>query len=261
MKPPDSLTRRGRVRVTELDALRGLALLMMVLHHFIFDLRFLLGLDVFAWQESRWFELMLRPFFLNVFLIVSGICCTFSRSNGRRGLRLLLVAMVFTLATPVFSALSGFEFRVYFNVLHVLAIGILLYALLSRGEKGGARRLHVDVLLMLFSVTLIYAQRLLPLLPAGIGLGGLPLGVVPSDLPTMSDYLPLVPWLGFFLIGAEIGRVAYAKRKSVLPPLPRWLGIGLTPLQFLGRHSLLVYILHQPILLAILFGLRGLGLI
>jgi len=83
---PDQTTKN---RVFELDALRGLALFMMFLHHFIFDLRYIFGLDVFAWQESWWFINLLRPLFLNVFLVVSGISSSFSRSNTRRGLRLL----------------------------------------------------------------------------------------------------------------------------------------------------------------------------
>jgi uncharacterized membrane protein len=117
-----------RCRAFELDALRGLALLMMVLHHLVFDLRYLFALDVFAFQETWWFENLLRPTFLNVFLLVSGICCTFSRSNTRRGLRLLVVAIGFTAATSIVSWFSGLDFYILFNVLHLLAVGTLLYS-------------------------------------------------------------------------------------------------------------------------------------
>ena len=43
-------------RAFELDVLRGAAVIMMMLHHFIYDLRFIFGLDVFAWQETGFFQ-------------------------------------------------------------------------------------------------------------------------------------------------------------------------------------------------------------
>ena len=61
-----------------------------------------------------------------------------------------------------------------------------------------------------------------------------------------SDYFPLHPNLGYFLIGAAIGKTLYRKKESLLPALADY-GIW-KPLCFLGRHSLWVYLLHQPIL-------------
>ena len=240
----------------------GLALLLMVLHHFIFDLRYLLELPVFAFQETRWFVYLLQPFFLNVFLVISGVCCTFSRSNTKRALRLLLVAVALSVATWAASVLSGYDLYIFFNVLHLLAIGILLYAWLTHGERKTGRRLpRTDVLLLLLAAALLWGASLLP---KAEGFGRwwlLPLGL-PSQLDfTMSDYLPLIPWLGFFLIGTLIGRHAYAGRCSAFPGAPAWLQQVSRPFAYLGRHSLLIYVLHQPILLAILFSLRAAGLV
>lgn len=249
-------------RAFELDALRGLALLLMVLHHLIFDLRYLLELPVFAFQETGWFIDLLQPFFLNVFLVISGVCCTFSRSNTKRGLRLLLVAVVLSVATWAASVLSGYDLYIYFNVLHLLAVGILLYAWLTHGENKTGRRLpRTDVLLLLLAAALLWGASLLPQ-AAGFGRWWLlPLGLPPQLDFTMSDYLPLIPWLGFFLIGALIGRHAYAGRCSAFPGAPGWLLQASQPFAYLGRHSLLIYVLHQPVLLAILFGLRAAGLV
>ena len=271
-------------RAFELDALRGLALLMMVLHHFIFDLRYLLGLDVFAFQETWWFANLLRPAFLNVFLVVSGICCTFSRSNTRRGARLLAVALAFTAVTTLVSRLTGQEFYILFNVLHVLAFGTLLYAGLTYSERvktqtgqervtaddrqessaqnnPGQKNPAVDVLLIVIAAVLIYLGSLMPHWQDAGSWLLLPIGLPPVPGVAMADYLPIIPWLGFFLVGALIGRIAYSDRCSAFPNAPRLVLQLSRPLEFMGRHSLVVYAVHQPVLLAILFGLRALGVL
>ncbi len=255
-------------RAFELDALRGLALLMMILHHFIFDLRYLLDLDVFAFQETWWFENLLRPVFLNVFLLISGICCTFSRSNTRRGLRLLLVACGFTAATVIASRISGIDLYIFFNVLHLLALGTLLYAAVTWPERRSAqsaanetRKAWLDVLLLLLAAVMLWLASLLPHWAAAGNYWLLPLGLPPVKMVAMGDYLPIIPWLGFFIIGALIGRRAYSTRQSAFPGAPGWLLQVSRPFEWFGRHSLGVYALHQPVLLAVLYALRGFGLI
>ena len=78
----------------------------------------------------------------------------------------------------------------------------------------------------------------------------LPFGITPADFTSL-DYYPLLPWSGFFLYGAALGQVLYKERRSRLPQ-PSWL----QPLTALGRHSLAVYLIHQPILLATLYILH-----
>lgn len=254
MKQPDR-------RAFELDALRGLALVMMMLHHLAFDLRYIMGLDVFAFQETWWFANLLRPVFLNVFLIVSGICCSFSRSNTRRGLRLLGVALLFTAATTAAAGLTGQPIYIFFNVLHVLALGTLLYSALTLAERRQGRRLAwVDVVLTLLGAVVLWLASLLPHWADRGSYWLLPFGLLPANVPGMADYLPLIPWLGFFLIGAVLGRQVYAAKTSAFPGAPAWLVSGSRPLVFVGTHSLLIYALHQPAILAILFGLRLAGL-
>lgn len=251
-----------RARAFELDSLRGLALFMMILHHLIFDLRYLFGLDVFAFQETWWFIHLLQPAFLSVFLVVSGISCTFSRSNGRRGLRLLLFSLGLTAVTALASRMFEPDFYVFFNILHLLAVGILLYAGLERLERRpDANPVRTDVILLLLAAVLLWlGSRLADL--ASLGAWWLlPLGLPPPTLVTMADYLPLVPWLGFFLVGTLLGRRVYGNRQSAFPGAPAWLQQASRPLALLGRHSLVIYVLHQPALLMGLWGLRALGLI
>ena len=255
-RPGQPATALPRCRAFELDALRGLAVLMMVLHHMIFDLRYLFGLDVFAWQESNWFIYLLRPLFLSVFLLISGICSTFTRSNLKRGLRLGAVALGFTVATTIVSLATHSDLYIFFNVLHLLAVGILLYAALTWHDRGP----RTDAILVLLTLATMYVALILPKEPVATWLL-LPFGVLPAGVPTMSDYLPIFPWLGFFLAGALIGRLLYRDRQTAFPGAPSWLLNISAPFMFMGRNSLWIYALHQPIMLAILYGLRGLGLL
>lgn len=270
MKPPEELQVPAapgavRERAFELDALRGLAILMMMLHHMIFDLRFMLGLDVFAFQESAWFQFLLRPLFVAVFLVVSGICCSFSRNNARRGVRMLAAAGILTAATVAGTLLFKTQMSIYFNVIHLITVGTLLYAALeSRDKKArtkGKREFRLAFAILASAVLLflgsvlgefrsISSDWLLPI--------GLP-SVKTANL--MADYMPLIPWLGLFFTGAAIGLVLYSGRATLFPGAPRRLVQTLRPFGFLGRHALAFYLLHQPILLGLLLLLRNTGVI
>jgi uncharacterized membrane protein len=83
-----------------------------------------------------------------------------------------------------------------------------------------------------------------------------PLGVVPEGL-FMPDYRPLLPWFGVVLLGVFFGNAAYLpwRKKSPPSPTPR----AAAPLAFLGRHTLLIYLIHQPILIATLWILGATG--
>ena len=74
----------------------------------------------------------------------------------------------------------------------------------------------------------------------------LPLGLTTEDFAS-SDYFPLLPYLGFFLLGAALGRTVYSKKQTLLPKVNSRNFI-LRFLQWCGRQSLLIYLLHQPVL-------------
>ncbi|MBP1757508.1 MAG: acyltransferase family protein [Firmicutes bacterium] len=249
-----------RNRVFELDALRGLALFMMFLHHFIFDLRYIFNLDVFAWQEHWWFLNLLRPLFLNVFLVISGISSSFSRNNTKRGLRMLAVSVAFTIVSCVLSLLLKIDIYIFFNVLHVLALGTLLYAALT-SKRTRLEPSAVQTILVLLVAVFLYIGGLMPdlnQLVQGNWLT-LPLGILPAVRPGMADYLPLFPWLGFFLAGALIGQLLYKSGQTAFPNAPAPLLTIARPFAFLGRNSLAFYAAHQPVILGILYALAAIG--
>lgn len=81
-----------------------------------------------------------------------------------------------------------------------------------------------------------------------------PLGITPTHYPAV-DFFPIFPWLGVVLLGVFLGNLLYAGNVRRFP-LPSWgHRFPFSGLEFLGRHSLLIYMIHQPILLAILWAL------
>jgi uncharacterized membrane protein len=80
----------------------------------------------------------------------------------------------------------------------------------------------------------------------------LPIGFLPNEFATI-DYFPLLPWFGVILIGIAVGNLIYpnAKRRYQIRDLPgNFFTKGLC---FMGRNSLIIYFIHQPILLTIIF--------
>jgi uncharacterized membrane protein len=78
----------------------------------------------------------------------------------------------------------------------------------------------------------------------------LPLGIMPLGFASV-DYTPLFPWLGVVLVGLGLGSVLYAGgvRQFRIPPVPDRV---VAPLTFLGRHSLVIYLIHQPVIILLL---------
>jgi uncharacterized membrane protein len=261
-------------RAFELDAMRGLAVIGMIFYHFIFDVRHMMGVNVFAFQDEIYFNDLIRPTMTLTFVVVSGISSCFSRSNAKRALKILLVSIIFSTAMAVASQILKMDLYVFFNVLHLLTVSTAGYALFQFFErKYLARRTLSDsetkahqgrtiTFFIVLAALILFFDRLTTLYYGQVnGYWLLPLGFLPKDTISMGDYLPIIPWLGFFLIGLVIGRVAYPDKKSLFPSASEGIRKLISPVAFLGRHSLIVYLLHQPVFLASLFGLRYLGVL
>lgn len=248
-------------RAVELDFLRGFAIFMMILHHGAFDLRFIFQVPHMEFEGSFVVDDILRPIFLMIFLGVSGIASSFSKNNAKRGVRLLGVALVFSVATFVINRYIIGMGVIYFNVLHNIALMTLLYAWITHKEETEQQRRNHDTLMLILAGMMLFYGLTWPDVTEMQVLNSyymLPFGFLPTTIGNILDYLPLLPWGGFYLLGAVIGRNLYRDRASRFPgTTPLTLRV-LSPFLFIGRHSLIVYLLHQPVVLGALMLLQRL---
>ena len=242
-------------RAWELDFLRGIALIMMLFMHMSWDVRFEFGVDAFSYLHEPWFWSFVHPVIVVLFVSVSGICCTFSRNNVKRGLKLLAATVGMYLATYVIYTITGIECLILFNVLAVLTCGIFLYALVSFIEKKTYAAPNViNVIMGLIGLYIVIVGCDIHYMDnATDNLLFLPVGFDIQNAPVMADYMPLFPWLGVFLIGCLIGRLCYKDKKTLFTAKGKVMTAIARPVEFIGRHSLVIYLFHQPVIYGLLF--------
>ena len=183
------------------------------------------------------------------------MCCTLSRNNVKRGFKLLGAALLLTLVTFLITKFAGIECLIIFNVLAVLTCGVFLYALISYIErKTHANANAVNVIMGLIGLYIVICGCNISEMDYSTdNLLFLPIGFEISGSPWMADYMPLFPWLGVFLIGCVIGRICYKDKKTLFPGRGKVMAAIARPVEFIGRHSLIIYLAHQPLVYAVLF--------
>ena len=227
-----------------MDAARGFSVLSMVAFHFCYDLRYVCGREL-AWFAPP-FQDVWRASIAWTFLAIAGFMCSLSRNNWRRGGIYAAVALAVTIVT----SLAGVDVPITFGIIFCMAASTLLFAALDTLGYAPKGALPAVVFLLAFLSCLNVAKGYFGL----THLIALPKSLYSTELfswlgfpgPTFSsgDYYPMIPFTLIYLAGASVGR---AMRERGFPSwMSEW---GFSPLEFVGRHALIVYALHQPILL------------
>jgi len=271
-------------RFREIDSLRGLALIMMIIFHFVYDLNYF-GIAEINVSYGFWKDFAYATAFLFVF--IAGISVWISRKRSESGPDNM--PDVSNNKNPVPERIKGEEeYNYRIDVLHsiifffrdpvnikffkrglfIYSLGILItfvtYLAIGRGFIIFGI-LHLIGLSIILSPFFFGLKKYLPIISAAIIISGfliqnihgpyllLFLGIHPADFISV-DYEPLLPWFGYFLLGMYAGSLLYPKGKRIFDLKEKF---SLNFLTIPGRNTLLIYLVHQPVIILILSILSG----
>lgn len=245
-------TSNHKLRAIELDVIRGFAIFLTIVHHFMYDVHYIFGYPYFSWLFGSVMENFYHLPGYIVFLAVSGVSSSFSRNNLKRSGRLALIAIGLTLITSIISMATKSDYYILWQMLHCLALSTLMNGLLERTALK--EKTKIVILLLTGFLIVFYLPQIIEafhldskgsplLLPFGIG-------YLRPEVPGMLDYLPLIPYSGCFFVGVVLGKIIYPDGKVEKQYCT---GKAFKPLAFMGRHSLAIYAIHQPILIALIW--------
>ncbi|TAJ45032.1 heparan-alpha-glucosaminide N-acetyltransferase [Methanofollis fontis] len=243
-------TSTSRRRFAEIDLVRGVAIVMMVIYHLLFDLAFL-GLAGIPVLTGFW-----RVFALvtaTLFIMLAGISLPISYARRRerevgfdlvvdyakRGGKIIGFGVCASVATWIFLG-EGF---IVFGILHLIGTAIILapfYLPLGRLNIP----LGIGFVLAAIPLQGVYGPWWL-----------IPFGIHPASFYSV-DYVPIIPWMGAALIGVGIGSLLYRDgHRQFSLSLPE--NAPTNALCIMGRHSLAIYLVHQPLIVALLLAVAA----
>ncbi|HEY3177392.1 MAG TPA: heparan-alpha-glucosaminide N-acetyltransferase [Casimicrobiaceae bacterium] len=227
-------------RVPSIDAIRAIAVLAMIAYHFCFDLRYF-GVINADFEHDR-FWLGARTVILSSFLLLVGVSLVLADATPASRARFWRHAVMIAACAVLVSAASYALFPrtfIWFGVLHAIALTLVLARPLVRYP-----RVALVAGLIVIGAGLAFSHPAFDQFALGW------IGFMTAK-PYTEDYVPLFPWAGAVFCGVAVGHALVRNRFAVLASFaqpPHWLA-------WLGRHTLAVYMLHQPILLGVLWAL------
>lgn len=232
-----------RPRFAIVDIARGVAIIAMVAYHLCWDLSYFRFIAADVGYDPAW--VLLARSILAVFLFLAGVSLVLGHGSGirwrsfwRRWIFVVAGALAISVAT-YFAFPQSF---VYFGVLHAIA----LFSLMGLAFLRTPLWLAMSVAVVVIGLPFFYSDPLFnEKVFSWLGFWQVP--------PPANDLVPVFPWFGAVLLGIIAMRLVLAagwsNRLAAIAPsgrLPRLLA-------FLGRWSLLIYLLHQPILLGLVY--------
>ncbi len=238
-------------RYNLLDILRALAVISMVLYHTLWDMKYIFEVSLpfmDSWVITLWLE-----FIRITFIGVSGFCWHFGRKKIKRALTVLLASALVYFVTALFMSSSP----ALFGVLFLLGVSPLITTALQKPLDKINPYFAAPFFFCLYALTRyvrhgyigIFAMKLfeLPEILYNGGMIGAAIGFKPEGFVS-SDYFPIIPWIFLYLVGFYVYKIL---REHSL--LDRLCVKRIRVLEFIGRHALVIYLLHQAVIFALLY--------
>ena len=278
-----------RQRIWEIDFLRGLMILFVVWDHFMWSVRSLGAMESYNTHVFQWLNDLSIDYatgalrstthdtFVTMFVLTSGISCSFSRSNGKRALKMCAFAILFSAVTYAASAIFNDKSMImYFNVIHVVALSVLIYTAIEwiwgKLTKNWQKNIFGVLFFALTMTALVvghcakYNIELHSGYPYSEGIGAYKYNWVNlmfgekqwvtnivMKFRSGGDYLSFLPDFGWFLVGAFLGKVIYREKKTVFPSVnPKYV----IPFTFCGKYSLWVYFISEAVMYGLIYLLH-----
>ena len=217
----------------EIDLLRVIAIILMIIFHIIYDLNEFVGIDI-NYQTGFWYWIGRVAAF--TFIFISGISSGFSKNSTRRGIKVLAFAIVITLVT--FALIK--EQYIRFGILHLLGTAMIMFPLLKRIN---------NYILLFLSVIIIFISSIFDSVLVNTSIL-LPLGIMYGGFSTV-DYYPIFPYLSAFIMGVIFYKKFYEQNQSIYKH-----NYENDFLILISKNSLIIYLIHQPIIVGIIILIR-----
>lgn len=257
----ETVKREEKRRYELLDSIRGLVLVSMILFHACWDLVYIFGKNwtwyqgtgAYLWQQS----------ICQTFILLSGFCWSLGKKPAKRGLIVFLAGALVSVVTILFLP----QDRVVFGVLTLIGSCMMFTVLLQRMLQYVPSGIGLLVCFFLFRITRNINNGYLGL--KGIYILKLPTGLYKGLVMTFfgfpspdfysTDYFSFIPWIFLFLTGYFLFKILYKADKGKI--LDKYFIRGIKPFSFLGKHSLLIYMLHQPVIYGVFVLLDRLSIL
>nr|WP_278298122.1 heparan-alpha-glucosaminide N-acetyltransferase [Caloramator proteoclasticus] len=216
-----------------MDLFRFIAILLMVIFHIVYDLNEFMGIDI-NYEVGFWCYIGKVSGLL--FIIVAGISSNLGKSPIKKALKLYIFASIITIISFIFFK----EEYIRFGILHFLATMTLLSVVLNKLNT------YWLILIQLISYFLYRITQSIKITNPFL----IPFGFTYYGFVSV-DYYPIFPYIIYYILGIFIFRLVYKRGNRILP-----FEVKSKCIEFISRRSLEIYLLHQPLILAILYSIK-----
>lgn len=246
-------------RIVELDVLRGICVLLMVLDHIAVDFWYfapsffenfpgnskffgsLYDVSLLYWDHPA--RLIIRIVVVFLFMMLVGISSTFSRSNLKRGIKLLIVSLILTIGSFALAHIIGdYDIVILFGTLHAISVSLLILSLFEIFIHN--KWFYLITGLIMYGVGLFINIEIMEYRAYTLNnMFDLFFKTILGTIQGGGDSSGIFLVLGPSFIGYFIGLALYSEKKSIFNAK-----YSNNPITFIGRNALIIYLLHQVVL-------------